>query len=90
MPCGLEPKLVRAFPGGSVVKNLPPVQETQVGSLGREDPWEKGSHFSILTWKIPWTGKPGGLQSVGCRKYALVTELSSTEKLTLVPKPAQF
>ena len=44
------------FPGGSVVKNLPAVQETQVRSLGGEDPLEKGmaNHSSILAWEIPW------------------------------------
>ena len=48
------------------VKNLPARQETQVLSLGREDPLEKemATHFRILAWEIPWTGKPGGLQSV--------------------------
>ena len=46
------------FPGAQSVKNLPAVQETQVPSLGREDPLEKemATHFSILTWKIPWKG----------------------------------
>ena len=50
-----------------MVKNLPAVQETQVQSLGREDPLEKeiATHFSILTWRIPWTEEPGGLQSMG-------------------------
>ena len=45
------------------VKNLPAMQETQVRSLGREDPLEKGTatHSSILAWRIPWTEKPGGL-----------------------------
>ena len=49
--------------GGLVVKNLPVVQETQVRSLGGEDPPEKGmsTHFSILAWEIPWTEEPGGL-----------------------------
>ena len=49
------------------VKNLPAVQETQVLSLGREDLLEKGmaTHSNILTWKIPWTEEPGGLQSKG-------------------------
>ena len=47
------------------VKNLPAMQETQVQSLGREDPLEKGmaTHSSILPWRIPWTEEPGGLQS---------------------------
>ena len=42
------------------VKNLPAVQETQVWSLSREDPLEKGmaTHSSILAWKIPWTEDP--------------------------------
>ena len=54
------------FPGGSVVKNLPAMQETQVWSLGREDLLEKGmaTHSSILAWRIPWTEKPGRLQSM--------------------------
>ena len=54
------------FPGGSAVKNLPAMQEkseTQVQSLGQEDPLEKAVHSSILAWKIPWVEEPGGLQS---------------------------
>ena len=45
-------------------------QETQVGSLGWEDPLEKemATHSSILAWEIPWTEEPGGLQSVGSKK----------------------
>ena len=48
------------------VKNLPVVRETWVRSLGWEDPLEKGmaTHSSILAWRIPWTGEPGGLQSM--------------------------
>ena len=57
------------FPGGSAVKNLPAMQEMQetwVGSLGREDPLEEGmaTHSSILAWRIPWTEKSAGLQSI--------------------------
>ena len=50
------------------VKRLPAVQETQVQSLGWEDPLEKemATHSSTLAWKIPWTEKPGRLQSMGC------------------------
>ena len=48
-----------------MVKNPPAVQEMGVQSLGREDPLEKGTHFSILAWKIPWTEEPGCLQSMG-------------------------
>ena len=49
------------------VKNLPAMRETQVQSLGQEDPLEKGmaTHSSILAWRIPWTEEPGGLQSIG-------------------------
>ena len=48
------------------VKNLPAVQETQVQSLGQEDPLEKGmaSYSSILAWRIPRTEEPGRLQSM--------------------------
>ena len=60
----------RGFPGGSVVKNLLAVQETQFQSLGLKDPLEKemAAHSSILAWRIPWTGEPGGLQSMGVSK----------------------
>ena len=62
------------FPGGSDSKGLqkrPTVQETQVSSLGWEDPLEKGmaTHFSILAWRIPWTEEPGELHnSWGCKE----------------------
>ena len=48
------------------VKRLPAMQETWVRSLGREDPLEKekATHSSTLAWKIPWTVKPGRLQSM--------------------------
>ena len=57
------------FPGGSVVKNLPAKQETQVQSLDQKDPLEKemATHSSNLAWKIPSTEEPGGLQSVGTK-----------------------
>ena len=47
------------------VKHLPAMWETQVQSLGLEDPLEKemATHSSILAWRIPWTEEPGGLQS---------------------------
>ena len=50
-----------------MVKNSPAMQETQVQSLGQEDPLKKGmaTHSSILAWRIPETEKPGGLQSMG-------------------------
>ena len=53
-----------------MVKHLPAMQETQVRSLGREDPLEKEmvTHFSTLAWKIPWTEEPGRLQSIGSQR----------------------
>ena len=47
-------------------KKLPAIQETQVQSLGQEDPLEVEMviHSNILTWKIPWTEEPGGLQTI--------------------------
>ena len=58
------------FPGGSVVKNLPAVQEMRVWSLGWEDPLEQGmaAHSSTLAWRIPWTEQLGGLQSMGSQR----------------------
>ena len=53
-----------------MVKNLPIMQETQVQSLGQEDPLEKemATHSSILACKIPLTEEPGGLQSMGSQR----------------------
>ena len=52
------------------VKNPLAVQETQVSSLGQEDLLEEemAIHSSILAWRIPWTEKPGGLQSIGSQR----------------------
>ena len=53
-----------------MIKNPPAMQETQVRSLGGEDPLEEemATHCSILAWRIPWTEKPGGLQSMGLQR----------------------
>ena len=53
-----------------LVKNMPAMWETWVWSLGWEDPLEKGkaTHSSILAWRIPGTGEPGGLQSMGSHR----------------------
>ena len=47
------------------------MQETQVQSLGQEDPLEKGmaTYSSILSWRIPWTEEPGRLQSMGLQRF---------------------
>ena len=52
------------------IKNLPAMPETQVQSLGWEDPLEKGmaTHSSILAWRIPWTEEPGELPSMGLQR----------------------
>ena len=52
------------------VKNLPAMWETWVQSLGWEDLLEKGMapHSNILAWRIPWTEKPGRLQSIGSQR----------------------
>ena len=53
-----------------MVKNLPTMWETQVQSLGKEDPLEKimAIHSSILAWRISWTEEPGGQQSMGSQR----------------------
>ena len=52
------------------VKNPPAMKETQVRSLGQEDPLVKevATHFNILAWRIPWTEEPGRLQSMGSQR----------------------
>ena len=59
-----------ASPVAQMVKNLPAIPETQVQSLGREDPLEKemATHSSILAWRILWTKELGGLQSMGSQR----------------------
>ena len=61
------------FPSGAVVMNLPANAEDSgdvVWSLGWKHPMEEGmeTHSSILAWRIPWTGEPGGLQSIGSQR----------------------
>ena len=65
--------MILGFPGSSVVKNPPTIhetRETQVQSLGWEDPLEgeMATHSSVLAWKILWTEEPGRLQSMGSQK----------------------
>ena len=53
-----------------MVKRLPTMRETQVQSLGQEDPLDEGMaiHSSIVTWRIPWGEESGGLQSIRSQK----------------------
>ena len=75
----------RGFPGGSVEKNLPVTQETQIQSLGREDPLDKGmaTCSSILAWRIPWTEELIGLWSMGVTKSWIQLKQLSTHVCTI-------
>ena len=70
-----------------MVKNLPAMQETQVRSLGQEDPLEKGkaTHPSILAWRIQWTEEPGGLQSVGLQRVGHDWATNTTKHYYYLP-----
>ena len=59
-----------------MVKNPPAVWETRVRSLHQEDPLEKGkaTHSSVLAWRIPLTGEPGGLQSIGSQSQVRLSD----------------
>ena len=76
------------FPGGSVVKHPPAVHKAWVQSLDWEDPLEKemATHSSILAWRIPWTEKPGGLQSMGSKKsWKQLRVVGSLKHLCMTP-----
>ena len=62
--------ILEGFHVASVVKNLPVKKEIHVQSLNREDPPEKemATHCTIFAWEIPWTDKPGRLQSMWFQK----------------------
>ena len=66
-----------------IVKILPAMQETQVQSLGQEDPLEESmaTHSNILAWRIPRTEETGGLQSMELQR------VNTTERLTLSLSP---
>ena len=68
-----------------MLKRLPTMQETQVQSLGWEDPLEKemATHSSILAWKISWTEERGGLQSMGSQRVGH-NRVTNTYLLTLL------
>ena len=65
-----------------MVKNSPAKLESQVRSLGQEDPLEGGmaTHSSILAWRIPWTEEPGGLQSMGSQRVRHDWQLNNNGK----------
>ena len=68
------------------VKNQPAMQETQVQSLDREDPLEKGmaTHCSILAWRIPWTEEPCGLQSLGLQRVGHDLATKQQQKMDIL------
>ena len=57
------------------------MKETRVQSLGREDPMEQemATHSSILSWKIPWTERSGGLQLMGCKESDMTEHAAYTQ-----------
>ena len=91
VPCVYEiymgkDKVIPRSPGGTVVIYLPTqkTQEIQTGSLGWENPFSRmATHFSILTWKIPWMEEPSGLHPMVLQRlgYDWVTEQSHSVQL---------
>ena len=67
---------ILAFLVAQMVKNLPAKHKTQVQSLDWENPLEKGmaTHSRILTWRIPWTEEPGGLQPMGSQSQTRLSD----------------
>ena len=65
------------------------MQETQVRSLGREDPLEKetATHSSVLAWKIPWTEDPGGLQTTGMAQSDVTERALAHCKMGVIVAP---
>ena len=66
---------------GQTAERLPAMRETQVQSLGWEDPLEKemATHSSPLAWKIPWTEKPGRLQSMRSQSWTRLSGFIFTD-----------
>ena len=64
-----------------MVKNLPAILETQVWSLGWDNPLEKGmsTHSSILAWRIPWTEEPGELKSIQSHGHLMQSQLTGKD-----------
>ena len=76
-----------------MVKHLPTVRETQVQSLGREDPLEKemATHSNILAWKIPWTEKPCGLESIALQRVGTrPSDFTFTSGAFLIGQPVKY
>ena len=82
----------RGLPGGSVVKNVPAVLETQVRSLDQEDPLEEdmATHSSVLAWRIPWTEEPCGLHAVHGVPKRWIRLSDSTATVTGIGQKAKW
>ena len=67
------------------LKHLPATWETWVQSLGQKDPLEKelATHSSILAWRIPWTGEPGGIESTGWKRVGHDWETNTKHNIKL-------
>ena len=78
------------FPGGSVVKNPSPMQETWIQSLGQEDPLQKemATHSNILAWEIPWTEELMDYSLWGCKRVRLLLSRFSRVRLYATPEMA--
>ena len=84
----MDYRLLKGFPGGSVVKN-PPASSGDTGYVssipgsGRSPGKGMATHSSILAWEIPWTEEPGGLQSMGLQRvrHDLATKTTTTDSL---------
>ena len=82
-PVNLErSKLWSGFPSGSVLKNLPAMQEIWVRSLGWEDPLEgkMATHSSALTWRMTLTEEPGRVQPEESQSWTWLEQLSNARK----------
>ena len=75
-----------------MVKHLPTMRETQVRSLGWEDPLEKemATHSSTLAWKISWTEEPGRLQYMGRKESDTTERLHFTSVIILAYFPVSI
>ena len=87
---GWRNHLQRGFPGGSVLNNLPAMQEMWARSLGWEDPLEKemATHSSIIAWETPWTEEPTGVrepQSIGLPRVRHNSATDYTRESSLRP-----
>ena len=72
--------LMRASLVAETVKNLPAVQETQVLSMGQEDPLKNrmATHSVILAWRVPWTKEPSRLPFMGYKQQDMTKQLTYT------------